>query len=39
MRDVYDHVADVPKDGDCAEGMRAGDPFSDPPARFRLIGR
>lgn len=39
MRDMYDHAADVPKDGGCDEGTRAGDPFSDPPPRSHLIGR
>lgn len=39
MRDMYDHAADVPKDRDCDRGTRAGDPFSDPPPHFHLIGR
>lgn len=39
MRDMYDHAAAVPKDGDWDQGTRADDPFSDPPPRFHLVGR
>uniref|UniRef100_H3CNW4 Uncharacterized protein n=1 Tax=Tetraodon nigroviridis TaxID=99883 RepID=H3CNW4_TETNG len=39
MRDMYDHAADVPKDGHGEEGTRTGDPFSDPPPHVHLIGR